>query len=257
MIVDSHCHLDLIAERNEFSIDELVANATAAGVSKLLSIGIDQENSERVVAIAADYDNVFASAGVHPVSANENPVDPVWLDEWLAKPSVVAVGETGLDYFHDPVNKTNQWDSFATHLTLAAKHDKPVIVHTRNAQADTIKIMTEHAHTGVRGVMHCFTEDWAMAEAALNLGFYISISGIVTFKNAETIKNVVRHVPLDRLLIETDSPYLAPVPFRGKTNQPAYVQYVAQYCADLKEIEVDALAKATTDNFHRLFSTVV
>lgn len=255
MIVDSHCHLDLIAQRNELSIDELVANATAAGVTKLLSIGIDQENSEHVVAIAQRYPNVYASAGVHPVSANERAVDADWLDQWLAKPQVIAAGETGLDYYHEPLDKARQWQSFATHLQLAAKHDKPVIVHTRNAQADTISILQEHANTGVRGVMHCFTEDWAMAEQALALGFYISISGIVTFKNAAQVKAVAQQVPLERLLVETDSPYLAPMPYRGKTNQPAYTQYVAQCCADLKGISLETLAQATTANFHRLFST--
>ncbi len=251
MIVDSHCHLDLIAERNEWTVDELIKNARDAGVERLLSIGIDQENSEKVVSLSEAYPNVYATAGVHPVSANSQVVDRAWLEEWGGKDSVIALGETGLDYYHDPLDKAKQWQSFSTHLELAEQLDKPVIVHTRNAKADTLSLIQEHKNT--KGVLHCFTEDWDMAEQALALGYYISISGIVTFKKAEQIRDVVKRVPLDRLLIETDSPYLAPVPFRGKTNQPAYVQYVASTCADLKQIPLKALHTATTDNFNTLF----
>ena len=253
MLIDSHCHLDLIAKRDNIAIDTLVQNAHTAGVQRILSIGIDQPNSEQVYALAQQHEQVYASVGVHPCHANEQPVDTAWLAEWGAKPGVIALGETGLDYYREPVNHRLQWQSFADHLTLAAQLGKPVIVHTRQAQADTIRILQEHHSSGVTGVMHCFTEAWAMAEQALELGFYISISGIVTFKNAEPIREVVRQVPLNRLLIETDAPYLAPVPYRGKTNKPEYVQYVAAMCAEQKQLPVEQLIAATGENFCRLF----
>lgn len=257
MLVDSHCHLDLIAEREGYDIPGLVQAAHESGVKRLLSIGIDQANSERVVDIAARHEHVFATVGVHPCNANSQPVDIEWLREWAAKPKVIGLGETGLDYFHDPIHKDKQWQSFADHLTLSGELGLPVIVHTRNAKEDTLAILREYKDQGISGLLHCFTEDWGMAEEAIALGFYISISGIVTFKKAEQVHEAVKNIPLDRLLVETDSPYLAPVPYRGKTNQPAFVNYVAERCAELKGVSKEDVVAATGANFMSLFSRCV
>jgi len=253
MLVDSHCHLDqldLTAHNNK--LDNAIKAAQAQGVSHFLCVCIDMQNVHDVINIAESYDNIDASVGVHPNEITENPSAEMLID--LAKhPKVVAIGETGLDYFRIKDNHDFQQSRFLTHIEVAKTLNKPLIIHTRDAKEDTIRLMREAQADNVGGVMHCFTEDWKMAKQALDLGFYISISGIVTFKNADQIREVASKVPLDRLLIETDSPYLAPVPKRGKPNEPAYVRYVAEFLAELRDIPLEAFAKATTDNFFRLF----
>jgi TatD DNase family protein len=260
MYVDSHCHLTFegLAER----IDEVRAAMREAQVDRALAICTTLEEFERVHALATAYDNVWCSAGVHP--DNEGVREPTVEDllALAARPKVVAIGETGLDYYR--LNGRSvadmQWqrDRFATHITAARACDKPLVVHTRSASEDTIAMLRGEGQQGAgpvaRGVFHCFTETAEVARAALELGFYISFSGIVTFRNAESLRDVARWVPIDRLLIETDSPYLAPVPFRGKTNQPAYVAQVGEAVAALRGLSTQALAQATTRNFEHLFN---
>jgi TatD DNase family protein len=253
MLVDSHCHLDQI-DLNEFAGDvgNIIAQAQAQGVSHFLCVCIDMDNVQAVLDIASRYDFVDASIGVHPNEQTQNPSVETLLA--LAEhPKVVAIGETGLDYFRTTDDLALQQERFINHITVAKQLNKPLIIHTRAAQEDTIRIMTEQKADTVSGVMHCFTEDWAMAEQALDLGFYISFSGIITFKNADMLRDVAARVPMDRLLIETDSPYLAPVPMRGKQNQPAYIRYVAEFLAELRGLSLEDLAKATADNYFRLF----
>ncbi|WP_028115420.1 TatD family hydrolase [Ferrimonas senticii] len=251
MLVDSHCHLDRLAsDDNPNAIAQYIANAEAAGVSKMLCVSVSQDGFAPMRAAVAGFDKVAISCGVHPLDVKDG-YNRDWLATHAADPKVVALGETGLDYHYDKESVALQQRAFADHIEIAKSLDKPVIVHTREAKADTLAIIKEQGP--VNGVLHCFTEDWPMAKAALDLGFYISISGIVTFRNAEQIRDVVRQMPLDRLLVETDSPYLAPVPYRGKTNQPAYVREVAQYVADLKQLRFEQLCQITTDNFYRLF----
>lgn len=253
MLIDSHCHLDqLDLASHENNLDHAIKAATTQGVTHFLCVCIDMKNVHDVISIAERYDQIDASVGVHPNEVTENPSAKTLID--LAQhPKVVAIGETGLDYFRLKENHEFQQERFVTHIEVAKTLKKPLIIHTRDAKADTISLMQEHNAETIGGVMHCFTEDWTMAKQALDLGFYISISGIVTFKNAEQIREVASKVPLERLLIETDSPYLAPVPKRGKPNEPAYVRYVAEFLADLRGISLDDLAKATTDNYFRLF----
>ncbi|MGK9064416.1 TatD family hydrolase [Stutzerimonas chloritidismutans] len=254
MLVDSHCHLDrLDLAAHGGSLDAALAAARARGVGHFLCIGVSADNAAAVKALARRYDDVDCSVGVHPLDlqpGTEPALD--WLLAELDDPKVVAIGETGLDYHYEPEAATLQQDSFRLHLQAAAVCGKPVIVHTRAARADTLALLREAALPQA-GVLHCFTEDWDMAAAALDLGFYISLSGIVTFRNAEALRDVARRVPADRLLVETDSPYLAPVPHRGKPNLPQYVREVAQYLAELRGVSFERLAEQTTENFTRLF----
>lgn len=252
MFVDSHCHLDrldLSAHNN--SLDNALDAARAQGVQGFLCIGIGFENTQELLQMERRHDDVWLSMGVHPLD-QDLAVDEATLKHWCSLPEVQAVGETGLDYHYQPETREQQIDSFRLHLQVANDLNKPVIVHTREAQEDTLKLIREHSGKAA-GVLHCFTESWEMAEQALELGYYISLSGIVTFKNAEALRDVARRVPLDRLLIETDSPYLAPVPKRGKPNDPSLLPYVAECIASERGIAVADLAKATTENFHRLF----
>jgi len=205
-----------------------------------------------MLAKIAHYPDVSASCGVHPLD-QKDALDKELLLKLAVDPKVVAIGETGLDYFYSADTKQVQLDSFVGHIEVARELNKPLIVHTRDARQDTLSLLKSHKADEVGGVLHCFTEDWQMAKAAIDLGFYISISGIATFKNAVELRDVVKQIPLDRLLIETDSPYLSPVPHRGKTNQPAYVQDVAYFIADLKGLSYQQLASATTANFYNLF----
>jgi TatD DNase family protein len=253
MYVDSHCHLTFegLADR----IGEVRAAMAAAEVDRALVICTTLEEFPRVHALATTYDNFWCSAGVHP--DNEGVREPS-LEDLLAlaaEPRVVAIGETGLDYYRLNGRSIDdmQWqrERYRTHIRAARASDKPLVIHTRSASADTLAILREEG--GASGVFHCFTETAEVARAALDLGFYISFSGIVTFRNAEDLRQVARFVPLDRLLIETDSPYLAPVPFRGRTNQPAYVAHVGAAVAALRGIAPEALAVATSANFGRLF----
>ena len=254
MLVDSHCHLDrLDLAAHDGSLDAALAAARACGVQHFLCIGVSADNAGAVKALAERYADVDCSVGVHPLDLEQGEAPALdWLLGELNHPHVVAIGETGLDYHYEPEAAELQQQSFRLHLEAAKITGKPVIVHTREARADTLALLREAALPQA-GVLHCFTEDWEMAKAALDIGFYISLSGIVTFRNAEQLREVARYVPLDRILVETDSPYLAPVPHRGKENQPAYVRDVAEYMAVLKGVSLEQLAEATTANAERLF----
>jgi TatD DNase family protein len=216
-------------------------------------IGVNLEDLPRVLALADAYPQFFASVGVHPESTDAREPDVAELVALAAHPKVIAIGETGLDYYWHKDAPEWQRERFRTHIRAARATGKPLVIHNRDATADTLRLMQEEGAGQVGGVMHCFTETWEVAEAALEQGFYISLSGIVTFKNALTIKEVARRVPLDRLLVETDSPYLAPMPYRGKINQPGYVKHVAEEIARLRELTYEEVVTATTDNFFRLF----
>ncbi|HEY6527669.1 MAG TPA: TatD family hydrolase [Cellvibrionaceae bacterium] len=255
MIVDSHCHLDrLDLTAHQQTLAQLIAQAHACGVAGMLCVCISEENKDAVLSIAAEFDCVVASVGAHPSDVKDQVIDVDTLIRWAQAPKVVALGETGLDYYYSADFASIQQESFKNHLIAGAQLKLPVIVHTRQAQQDTLSLMSTFADQNSAGVMHCFTEDWAMAKAALDMNFYISISGIVTFKNAADLREVVKKIPLDRLLIETDSPYLAPIPYRGKSNIPQYVCEVADYIAELRGIEKEELYKTTSANFLRLFN---
>ncbi|EWC41525.1 YchF/TatD family DNA exonuclease [Pseudomonas stutzeri] len=254
MLVDSHCHLDrLDLSAHGGSLDAALGAARARGVGHFLCIGVSADNAAAVKALAERYADVDCSIGVHPLDL-EPGSQPLldWLLGELQHPHVVAIGETGLDYHYEPDAAQMQQQSFRLHLEAARITGKPVIVHTRAARADTLALLRDAALPQA-GVLHCFTEDWEMARAALDLGFYISLSGIVTFRNADALREVARQVPADRLLVETDAPYLAPIPYRGKANLPQYVREVAEFLAQLRGVPFEALAEQTTENFKRLF----
>jgi TatD DNase family protein len=253
MLVDSHCHLNFPELSGR--IDEALALMRDNRVTHALCVSVTLQEFPQVRALAERFPQIYASVGVHP----DYPDVPVVTEEELVSladhPKIVAIGETGLDYFRIKGDSEWQRDRFRTHIRAAHRSRKPLIVHTRGAAADTLRIMREERAGEVGGVMHCFTESWDVAQSAMDLGFYISFSGIVTFKNALGLKDVARRVPLERMLIETDAPYLAPVPFRGKTNEPGLVKYVAEEIARLRDIPLDQVASATTSNFFRLFKT--
>ncbi|MCZ6711701.1 MAG: TatD family hydrolase [Gammaproteobacteria bacterium] len=246
MLVDSHCHLNYLGDP-----DARLGAARAAGVRAFLCVGVGEDTIHEVLQVADRHDDVWASIGQHPQEA-ESP--PHWIEAHLSHPRVVAVGETGLDYHYGTDQRTRelQRQHFEYHLTMAAAVDLPVIVHTRDASAHTRESLERHA--GVTGVLHCFTESWELASVALDLGYYISISGIVTFNNGANVRDVVRRVPRERLLVETDSPWLAPVPHRGRTNEPLFVTDTARYLAEFLDWPYEQLAEQTTANFYRLFS---
>lgn len=255
MIVDSHCHLNILPEDKVGNVDEVIAKAKELGVERILCVAINPEQWQEVIDLADKYDCVYAAIGVHPCEEKTVLV----LDEELIKaashPKVIAIGEVGLDYFHFEGEEDMTWqhDRFKQHIRIAKQLDKPLIIHTRNSTPDCLSILKQEGAQDVGGIMHCFVEDLATAEQAIEIGFYISFSGIVTFKNAKELKTVAAALPLDKILVETDSPYLAPMPFRGKTNQPGYTRYVVQEIADLKSLPFDTVADATTANFNRLF----
>ena len=253
LLVDSHCHLDRLSYGSkQTDMADVLAKAARQDVGYFLCVSVTQAQFPTMLEAIAPYPQVFASCGVHPL--NQEPgVDADLLLAQAADERVVAIGETGLDYFYSPENKEVQQASFREHIRVARALNKPLIIHTRDAQQDTLQIMREEGAEQVGGVLHCFTEDWAMARAALDLGYYISLSGIVTFRNAEALREVARQVPADRLLVETDAPYLAPVPHRGRPNLPEYVRDVAEYLAVLRGVDVETLAEQTTANFVRLF----
>lgn len=253
MFIDSHCHLNFpeLAE----NLDEILENMRRNEVSHALCVGVTLEKFPQILALAEQHDQIFASVGVHPDHELDTEPTQELLVQLAQHPKVVAIGETGLDYFRLKGDLEWQRERFRTHIRAARVCRKPLIVHTREAAADTLRIMMEEGAEQVGGVMHCFTESVEVAEAAMEMNFHISFSGIVTFKNAVALKEVARQVPLNRILIETDSPYLAPVPFRGKLNQPAYVRQVAEELARLRGISLEEIAHATTANFHRLFKT--
>ena len=252
MFIDSHCHIDF-PDFNE-GVLPLLANMQAAQVSAALCVSVNLENFPRVLAVAEAHDNIYASVGVHPDHQHGREPEVDELVSLAQHARVVAIGETGLDYFRLPKDDVDwQRARFRTHIRAARQAGKPLIIHTRNAAEDTLAIMTEEHAEECGGVMHCFTERWEVAEQALAMGFYISFSGIVTFKSAKDLKAVACRVPLERMLIETDSPYLAPMPHRGKRNEPAYVAHVAEEIARLRGISLEEVAAVTRGNFWDLF----
>lgn len=254
MFIDSHCHLDrLKLEEFDHNLDNVVNAALENDVNTLLCVSVTLEEFPEMVEKTAKYDNVWLTCGAHPLNQDDE-INPEQLHELATNPRVIAIGETGLDYFYAPENKQVQLDSFRKHVRVANQLQKPLIIHTRDAQEDTLAILREEQADKVGGILHCFTESWEMAEQAIAMGFYISFSGIVTFKNASALREVAKKVPADRFLIETDAPYLAPVPHRGKQNQPAYVVEVAKHLASIRGVGVAEIAQQSTDNFHRLFS---
>lgn len=254
MLTDSHCHLDRIdLTPYNGDLNAALDAARERGIKQFLCIGVSLDNRKTVVDIARQYSDVHASVGVHPCDVESGTATVEQLVEWGGAPEVIGLGETGLDYHYAEQTKELQQESFALHLKAGARAGLPIIVHTREAREDTLNLIREHGDPTSAGVLHCFTETWEMASAAMDMGYYISLSGIVTFKSAEALREVAKKVPLDRLLVETDSPYLAPVPYRGKSNEPQYVREVAEFVADLRGIPVEHLAEQTTENFHRLF----
>ncbi|WP_186133254.1 TatD family hydrolase [Burkholderia gladioli] len=255
MFVDSHCHINFegLAER----LPEVLDKMREHQVTHALCVSVDLETLPQVLAIAERHEHIYASVGVHPDHEEVREPTLAELVELAAHPKVVAIGETGLDYYRlgERTIADMEWqrERFRTHIRAAHATAKPLIVHTRASSEDTLRIMAEERASVPGGVMHCFTEPWHVAEAALAQDFHISLSGIVTFKKAEEVQDVARRVPIERLLIETDSPYLAPVPYRGKPNEPAYVSYVGRFIAAQRGISDEALAAATTQNFFRLF----
>lgn len=255
MLYDSHCHIHLLPNYPE-CIDSTLAAAKANDLVWLLNVGISLDDMPELLKLA-EYEPVYISAGVHP---NEKPGEifshEVLLAAVNAHPKVIAIGETGLDYYRqDNESQDLSWqrERFVTHIDVAKQAQKPLIIHSRHAREDTIDVLRTEKASDVGGVMHCFTEDWDMAKKAIDLGFYISFSGIVTFKNAIELQDVARRVPLDYLLIETDCPYLAPVPFRGKPNQPAYVRHTAEFLAELRGISFEEFSEQTSKNFKHCF----
>ncbi|AWK15375.1 metal-dependent hydrolase [Candidatus Fukatsuia symbiotica] len=253
LLIDSHCHLDCLDYQNlHNSVDDVLAKAAARDVGFILAVATTLSGFKTMTAFIGERENVAFSCGVHPLNLKEN-YEYQQLLTLAAASNVLALGETGLDYHYQKDNVRQQRESFCWHIAVARQLKKPVIVHTRDAREDTLAILQNERAQDCGGVLHCFTEDQAMAEKLLDLGFYLSFSGIVTFRNAQSLRDIVSYIPLDRLLIETDSPYLAPVPYRGKENQPAYVREVAEYIAELKGVTVEKLAEVTTDNFIKLF----
>ena len=251
MFVDSHCHINFPELASK--LPDLLASMAKNRVTHALCIGVNLPELPAVLQLAADHPNIYASVGVHPDYEDTPEPSIETLTELSRRDKVVAIGETGLDYFRVSGDLEWQRARFRTHIRAARECGKPLVIHTRSAAADTLAIMREEHAAEAGGVMHCFTESWEVAQGALDLGFHISFSGIVTFKNAQEIKDVARRVPLDRMLIETDSPYLAPVPFRGKLNEPAYVRYVAEEIARLRDMPLEEVAAVTSGNFFRLF----
>lgn len=252
-LVDSHCHLNFEALSSQ--LPQVLQNAHAAAVAYILCVSVNWEDFPQVLTLAQNHAQVFASVGVHPNERDGAEPAVEALVEQAQAPEVVAVGETGLDYYRSEGDLEWQRTRFRRHIQAARACGKPLIVHTRQAAADTLRILQEEGAQHVGGVMHCFSEDWETARQALDMGFYISFSGIVTFKNALPLRAVAGKVPADRLLIETDAPYLAPVPHRGKTNEPAYVRHVAECVAALRQTPLEQLAQQTTENFFTLFKS--
>jgi TatD DNase family protein len=255
MFIDSHCHLDRI-DLKPYNDDfaAFVEHARSQQIQHMLCIAIDLESYPDMLALVKPYDDISLSVGVHPnvTEGREPTVDE--LMQLASHPKIIAIGETGLDYFHSKGDLEWQHQRFNNHITVAKNLKKPLIIHTREAGHDSLDVLRAAGADQVGGIIHCFTEDWAYAEKALDLNFYISFSGIVTFKNALAIKEVAQKVPAERFLIETDSPYLAPVPYRGKPNYPTYVRHVAEHIAELRNTTVEAIAEQSSSNFINLFA---
>lgn len=255
MFIDSHCHPYMLdAYKNSDDFDQWMKETAAAGVDAMLCVAVDMATAKQCVAMAEKYQSVFASVGSHPSEKAEDDLSVETLVDFAKHPKVIAIGETGLDYHYNTDGLEVMRRRFRDHIRAAHVAKKPLIIHTREAREDTIAIMQEEHADAVGGVMHCFTESLEMAKHSLDLNFYISFSGIVTFKSAHELVEVARYVPLEKMLIETDAPYLAPVPFRGKTNEPKYVKYVAEKIAEIKNTSVEEVARITSDNFKHLFS---
>lgn len=251
MFIDSHCHLNFPELAS--NLEGVLANMRENQVTHALCVSVDLEKLPQILALAEQHDNLYASVGVHPDYELKDEPNQSLLTSLAQHPKVVAIGETGLDYYRLQGDFEWQHDRFRTHIRAGIECNKPLIIHTRSAATDTLRLMNEERAHEVGGVMHCFTESLEVALAAIEMNFYISFSGIITFKNAAVIKEVARQIPLDRILIETDSPYLAPVPHRGKLNQPAYVKYIAQEIALLRGVSTEDIGLATTNNFRKLF----
>ena len=259
MLVDSHCHLDYVLENGDMgSITEIINHAKEHDVSHMLSVSVNNENIPKVLAISQSHANVFGSVGIHPNDVAENKLSTDKLLQLADHEKVIAFGETGLDYFRsEPSSVADQKQSFIAHINAAKEVKKPLIIHSRDAFADTFKVLKEHKAQDAGGIIHCFSGGLDDAKRAIDLGFYISFSGIVTFKNALEIQTVAATVPLKNILVETDSPYLAPMPFRGKQNYPGYTQYVAKHIATLRGVSYEEFATATTANFCKLFNMAI
>lgn len=251
MFIDSHCHINFPELSKIF--DEVLANMRQNEITHALCVSVNLEDFPQVQLLAEQYEHIYASVGVHPDYELTTEPTQAQLVQLAQHPKIVAIGETGLDYFRLKGDLEWQRARFRTHIRAALECRKPLIIHTREAALDTLRLMAEENAADIGGVMHCFTESLEVAEAAIEMNFYISFSGIVTFKNAVSLKEVARRIPLERILIETDSPYLAPVPYRGKLNQPAYVKHVAEEIAKLRGISLSEVGQATTKNFNRLF----
>lgn len=252
-IIDSHCHLDRL-DLSAFggSVESVLAHAKELSVMQFLCVCIDLEHFDEVLFLAKKYPQIYASVGVHPCELEGKDPSVEALLTLAKHDKIIAIGETGLDYFHvEKVMADWQRDRFRRHIKASNQSGKPMIIHTRNAKKDTIAIM--QAEKAEQGVMHCFSEDWETAKAALDLGFYISFSGMITFKSAKDLREVAKKVPSDRLLVETDSPYLTPAPYRGKPNLPAYSYYVAEKLAEIRSVSINDIASTTTSNFEQLF----
>lgn len=255
MFVDSHCHLDCI-DLSDFdnSFEKLIQSADAADVEHMLCVSINLKEYPSMLDKVKDYPNISVSAGLHPMADEDDEFSVENLLALAAHEKVVAIGETGLDYYYHKGDPQWQQQRFRAHIQVANKVNKPIIVHTRDAGKDTLEILQQENAEQCGGVIHCFTENQAFADRALELGFMISISGIVTFDNAGALRAIAKTIPDDRLLIETDSPYLAPMPHRGKQNQPAYVQHVAHKLAEIRNTSVESIAELSRNNFYRLFN---
>jgi TatD DNase family protein len=255
MLVDSHCHLDCLNfTENSRDLSTAIEKAQQVGVGHFLCVCITQQDFQKMLATVEPYPNVSVSVGTHPNEILEDEPTIESIIELASYSRVVAIGETGLDYYRTKGDIGWQQSRFRHHIQAAKATNKPLIVHSRQARTDTIDILKEEQAEQIGGVLHCFTENWEMAQQAIAMNFYISFSGIITFQNAVELQEVVKQVPLDKILIETDSPYLAPTPFRGKSNEPAYVRYVAEKVAELKGETLEVVAQQTTDNFFKLFT---
>jgi TatD DNase family protein len=256
-LIDSHCHLNqLDLSTFDNHLDNALEQARAAGVQHFLSVCITPDDISALHALSMNHSDISMSVGVHPNEVIHHPLTQTQLKQLADSPNCIAIGETGLDYYRTetPEACDAQRDSFRTHIRVARELKKPLIIHTRAAAEDTLKIMEEEKADAIGGVMHCFSENWEIARRALDLNFYISFSGIVTFKNAHVLHDVAKKVPLDKMLIETDSPYLAPTPNRGKPNHPAWVKYVAEAISNLRNTSYENIAHETTANFYRCFN---
>ncbi|MFC0274253.1 TatD family hydrolase [Metabacillus herbersteinensis] len=252
MLFDTHAHLNAL--QYEDDLQEVILRAQHEGVSKIVVVGFDRETIERAMDLIEEYSFIYAAIGWHPVDAIDmTDEDLAWIKELASHPKVVAVGEMGLDYYWDKSPKEVQQEVFRKQIALAKELKLPIIIHNRDATADVVEILAEEGASEVGGIMHCFTGSLEVAEQCMKMNFYISFGGPVTFKNAKKPKEVAMEIPMDRLLIETDCPYLTPHPFRGKRNEPSYVKYVAEQLAELKGVTFDEIAQITSDNAHKLF----